>query len=282
MTRDAEIRARDYVAISVNNLDTEADPPNLSSLLRQVESCIASYSEPRNRPQVREQLARAGRESMERSEPGSDIQLLWANAFIAEARSEPGIKWLRGILDGTTTVTGLVVDFELRWRVIDTLATIGVADEDLIEAELRRDPTDEGQKAAASARAARPDARAKKAAWEAVVSDESVSVPMKRAIAGGFHREDPLDLLKSFVGPYFESLDEIWARYDSEAAIRIVEWMYPRVVFTQGVIDATDKALERDLPGPVRRALLENQDAVKRALRAQAFDSAGTDSRHGA
>jgi aminopeptidase N len=282
MTRDAEIRARDYVAISVNNLDTEADPPNLSSLLRQVESCIASYSEPRNRPQVREQLARVAKERMERSEPAGDIQLLWANAFIAAARSEPDIKWLLGVLDGTTTVAGLVVDFELRWRVIDTLATIGVADEDLIQAELVRDPTDEGQKEAASARAARPDARAKKAAWDAVVSDESVSVPMKRAIAAGFHREDQMDLLKAFVSPYFESLDAIWAKYDSEAGIRIVEWMYPRVVFTQDVVNATDKALKRDLPGPVRRALLENQDGIMRALRAQAFDSEGKDSRRGA
>jgi aminopeptidase N len=166
--------------------------------------------------------------------------------------------------------------------VIDTLATIGVADEDLIQSELKRDPTDEGQKEAASARAARPDARAKKAAWAAVVADESVSVPMKRAIAAGFHREDQISLLEDFVNPYFESLDEIWSRYDSEAAIWIVEWMYPRVVFTQDVVDATDTALERDLPGPVRRVLLENQDAIKRALRAQAFDSAGTGSRHGA
>jgi aminopeptidase N len=109
-----------------------------------------------------------------------------------------------------------------------------------------------------------------------------VSVPMKRAIAAGFHREDQMDLLKAFVKPYFDSLDEIWARYDSEAGIRIIDWMYPRVVFTRDVVNATDQALKRDLPGPVRRALLENQDAIKRALRAQAFDSAGTDSRRGA
>ena len=91
-----------------------------------------------------------------------------------------------------------------------------------------------------------------------------------------------MELLKAFVKPYFESLDEIWARYDSEGGIRIIGWMYPHVVFTQEVVDATDKALERDLPGPVRRALLESQDAIKRALRAQAFDSAETDSRRGA
>jgi aminopeptidase N len=91
-----------------------------------------------------------------------------------------------------------------------------------------------------------------------------------------------MDLPKSFVKPYFESLDAIWARYDSEPAIGIVRWMYPRAVFSQEVVEATDATLARDLPGPVRRALLEAQDAIKRALRAQAFDSAGTGSRRGA
>jgi hypothetical protein len=69
---------------------------------------------------------------------------------------------------------------------------------------------------------------------------------------------------------------------DSEEAINIAQWMYPRAVITQEVVDATDAALSRDLPGPLRRVLLESQDAIKRALRARAFDSAGTDSPHGA
>ncbi|MHB8380679.1 MAG: hypothetical protein ACYDB2_12355, partial [Acidimicrobiales bacterium] len=70
---------------------------------------------------------------------------------------------------------------------------------------------------------------------------------------------------------------------DSDAAVSIVEWMYPRGVITQDVVDATDVALARDdLPGPLRRSLLESQDGIKRALRAQAFDSAGTDSPRGA
>ncbi len=282
MARDAQLRARDYVAVSLDNVAGETDTATLESLIARVESCIASFSDPGHRPRVRELFARAAKARLEGAEPGSDIQLLWANAFIGSARAEPDIRWLRGLLDGMTKATGLVVDFEVRWKVVNILATIGVAGEDLIRAELARDPTDEGQKAAAAARVARPDAAAKQAAWEVVVSDESLSVPMKAAIAQGFHRVDQLDLLRAFVKPYFDSLDAIWAKYDSEAGIRIVRWMYPHVVFTREVIDATDKALERDLPGPVRRALLESQDAIKRALRAQAFDSAGTDSPRGA
>jgi hypothetical protein len=50
--------------------------------------------------------------------------------------------------------------------------------------------------------------------------------------------------------------------------------MYPRAVLTREVVDATDVALMRnDLPGPVRRSLLESQDGIKRALRAQDVDA---------
>ena len=74
----------------------------------------------------------------------------------------------------------------------------------------------------------------------------------------------------------------IWDSHDSEEAIDIVRMMYPHAVIAQDVIDETDAALARDLPGPLRRTLLESQDAIRRALRAQAFDSAGTDSPRGA
>jgi aminopeptidase N len=95
---------------------------------------------------------------------------------------------------------------------------------------------------------------------------------MKRAIAGGFHRTDQQDLLRAFVGRYFDSLTPTWESHDVDQAISIIEWMYPKAVLTQEVVDATDQALARDLPGPVRRSLLESQDAIKRALRAQSLD----------
>ncbi len=205
---------------------------------------MESYTAPSRRPTVRELFARAAHEHFGRAEPGGDTQLLWANTFIGEARLPADIEWVRGLLDGTTHAPGLTVDFNVRWRAVETLATIGVAGDDLIARELERDPTDHGQRRAAAARAARPLESAKQEAWRKVIHDRSTSLAMKRAIASGFHR----------VG-----------------------------VTTQEVVDATDAALaKKDLPAPLRRSLLESQDAIKRAMRAQAFDSAGTDSRRDA
>jgi aminopeptidase N len=283
MGRDAELRARDYVAISLAHIGPETDSSTLDSLVARVERAVDSFSEPSHRVDARELLARASKDHMSNARPGGDVQLLWAFTFINAARAMPDVEWVLGLLDATTRPEGLVVDLDVRWRAVTALATIGAAGEDLIAHELERDPTDEGRRRAAAARAALPEMSAKQRAWDAVVRGGVPSLQMKRAIAGTFHHVDQQELLKAFVQPYFDSLLPLWNANDSEVAVTIVAWMYPRAVLTQAVVDATDVALARDdLPGPLRRSLLESQDAIKRALRAQAFDSAGTDSLRGA
>jgi aminopeptidase N len=278
MARDADLRARDFIGLALANIEVETDPSTLSTLLARIDHAVESYSHPSHRSAARALLARAAHEHFSRAEPGSDTQLLWASTFIGAARLPDEVDWVRGLLDGSTQTRGLAVDFDIRWKAINTLATIGVAGEDVISGELARDPTDEGHKRAAAARAARPVAAAKKEAWDRVIHDRATSLAMKRAISSGFHRvgHDGLqqELLSAFVQPYFDSLMPVWESHDYEEAISIVKYMYPRAVLTREVVDATDVALMRnDLPGPVRRSLLESQDGIKRALRAQDVDA---------
>jgi aminopeptidase N len=282
MARDAELRAREYVAISLDNIPTETEASTLGSLIGRTERAVDSFTDPGNRPAARALLAGVARRHMDGSEPGGDVQLLWAGTFIRAARKLADVAWILGLLEGATRLDGLSIDFDLRWRAVNALATIGAGGDELIAQELERDATDEGQRQAAAARAALPLMAAKRAAWEAIVQDKATPFVMKRAIAGGFHRADQGPLLSAFVTPYFDSLVPVWESHDSEEAISITRWMYPHAVVTEEVVDATDAALAIDLPGPIRRVLLESQDAIKRALRAQAFDSAGTDGPRGA
>jgi aminopeptidase N len=170
----------------------------------------------------------------------------------------------------------LEIDFQVRWAAVNALATIGAAGEDLIAMELERDPTDQGQRQAAAARAAQPLAAAKHWAWQQVVLGDAPSFAVKRAISQGFHRVDQQDLLSAFVKPFFESLLPVWEANSSEEATWIARLMYPHAVITQQVVEATDTALAQDLPPPIRRTLLESQDGIRRALRAQASDHVGT------
>jgi aminopeptidase N len=274
MVRDAELSVRDYVDISIGNIDVETDAAMVESLLGRMLSAIAAYSAPSSRASLRSSLVHASRERLARIAPGSDLQLQWSNTLIRAARRPDEIAWVRGLLDGKTQPEGLEVDFAVRWRAVKALATVGAAGGDVIAAELERDPTDEGQRNAATARAARPDPAAKAEAWSAVTGDGTISHSMKRAFASGFHRADQEALLGAYVQPYFDRLLPIWTSHEIEEALLFTTAMYPAMVVTQDVVDVTDTWLERDLPGPIKRSLLESQDEIKRSLRAREFDQA--------
>jgi aminopeptidase N len=241
-------------------------------LISRAFAAFDKYADPAHRGSLREALARAAFDRLSRIAPGSDLQLHWTLTFIDAARKPADVAWVAGLLDGTTKPEGLTIDFAVRWAAVNALATIGAAGPEVIADELERDPTDIGRREAASASAARPVKEGKEQAWEAVTADERLSLATKRAIAAGFHRPDQELLLEGYVQPYFGTLLPFWESHDIDEALMFVRSMYPMTIITPEVVHLVDQYLQRDLPGPMRRALLEAQDGTKRALRARALD----------
>lgn len=272
MVRDAQLRVAEWVDILLGNIDVEADASIVGLLMSRTSSALDMYATATERTSLREALAAGAKQRLARLAPASDLQLLWTNAFIGAAHRAEDLEWIKGLLDGSTKLDGLNVDFAIRWNAVNALATLGAAGEELIAAELERDPTDQGRRAAALARAAQPLAQAKADAWAAVTGDD-LSLAMKRAVASGFHRADQEELMASYVEPYFDSILPAWDAKVIEEALEFIQSMYPRMVVAQKVLDVTDKWLEREtVPGPVRRSLLESQDDLRRALKARAFN----------
>jgi aminopeptidase N len=272
MVRNAELRAEEYVDISVRCIDIETDPAVFQTLIFRTFAALEEYASLAHRGRLREDVARAAFDRLKQIPSGSDLQLHWTYTFIDAARQSADLAWVAGLLDGKTRLDGLTVDFAVRWAAVTALATVGAAGSEVIADELERDPTDMGRRAAAAARAARPAPEAKAEAWEAVTNGR-VSLATKRAIADGFHRPDQESLLTAYVQPYFDMLLPFWESHDIDEALMYVRWMYPTTIITPEVVTLTDKWLARDLPGPARRSLLESQDEIKRALRTRAFDS---------
>ena len=273
MVRNSELSASEYVDTSLRSIDVETDPAMLQPLISRVFSAFERFAAPGHRAGLREALARVAFERLQQITPGSDLQLSWANAFIDAARKPQELAWVAGLLDGTTRMPGLVVDFAVRWAAVTALATVGAAGPEVIADELERDPTDIGRREAAAASAARPAKEAKEQAWEAMTLDDTLSLATRRAIAAGFHRPDQEALLSGYLQPYFGTLLPFWESHDIDEALLFVRAMYPVTIVTPEVVQLVDQYLERDLPGPMRRALLEAQDGTKRALRARAFDA---------
>jgi aminopeptidase N len=181
---------------------------------------------------------------------------------------------VRGLLDGSVSIDGLTVDTELRWHVIRSLAAAGVAGEDQIEAELERDPSDRGNRHAASARAARPSPQAKAEAWRLIVEDTAQPLALMDEVMTAFQQFEQEELLEPYAGRFFEALSGVWEARDLPEALAFGRKMYPHLIVRDETIEQTDRYLESGrVPTPIRRLLLEGKDGIRRAMTARRADA---------
>ncbi len=275
MTRDAELAAGRFVALVAQHAAAETDIGLLQTLLHDAETAIDRYADPAQRTALRALLAEEARGVLETAEPGGDTQLVWVRTYASTADAPGDLAFVQGLLDGTVELPGLAVDTELRWHLLTALVALGAAGEDAIEAEVQRDPTDIGARRAATAGAARPEARAKEEAWSALLSDRTLPLATMRALMAGFHQPGQDDVLRRYVDRYPDALGAVWAERDFEEALELTEGLYPSTVVDESVVTAADRALERDdVPSPAKRLISEARDGTLRALRARAADRA--------
>ena len=271
MLRDAELPARRYLDLVLNNIDGESDIGVVRDLLSNASSSVGVYGDPSNRDAARARVSAATKERMFAADPGSDFQLMYARFYTGSSRAPDDVEFIRGLLDGTTTVEGLAVDTDMRWQIVSSLARIGAAADDLVAAELQRDPTDQGERYAAQARAGMPTADAKARAWEQVTTDETISLAMMRAIIGGFQQADQEELREPYADRYFSELLGFWERRPLDLGLAFAGGMYPRI-YTDQTVRRTDELLARNLPPPIRRLVVEAKDETERVIRARATD----------
>ncbi|HEX9043436.1 MAG TPA: aminopeptidase N [Candidatus Limnocylindrales bacterium] len=277
MTRDAEMRARDYIALVLRDIEVERDSSVIGGLLDGVAASLRLYVAPENQDAAREVAAGSLLSLAESAVCGSDAQLQLIRAFARHASTAGQLDRVAALLDGSRGLDGLAVDADLRWELLTALAAAGRAAGDEIDAELRRDATAAGQRAAAGARAARSTPEAKREAWASVVGSDRLSNALQGSVIAGFGRVNRRLLLEPFVDPYFEAVEEIWATRTEHTARRIVIGLYPTQLASADLVARTDRLLERlaDRHPGLRRLMLENRDGAERTLRAQARDRTG-------
>ena len=272
MCRDAEMAARDYLRLVLSGIASVPEISVAQTLLMQVTTAVRRYTDPAWRETGIRELAEALRGLLERAGPGSDFQLAYAQAFARTAVTPDQLALLRGLLDGSGPVDGLVVDTDLRWTLLDRLVNRGLAGPQEIDAELAADATDEGERRAAACRAAIPAAGNKRATWEEIVSGKLPNATF-RAVLTGFFGDDQDELVQPYASRYFEVVGDVWREWKPDMAQWFVVHAYPHQAVSEATIAATDGYLARADPPPgLRRLLTENRDGVARALRCQQRD----------
>jgi aminopeptidase N len=282
MTREAEMKARDFVALVSGGVHAETEVGVLQRLLMQAQTALSSYADPEwARAQGWPALADRLLELARGAEGGSDHQLAYVNALCGSVLSTQHVAVLAALLDGDPAAQGLGgldVDTDLRWRIVTALAAAGEIDSDgmptpFIDAEAERDPTAAGRRYAAAAAAARPQAAVKEAAWQQVIEDDTLANITARSIIGGFVRPGQEKLLAPMRPKYFAAIGGVWQRRSSEVAQTVVIGLYPSWDISKAALDAADEFLaDPDVPPALRRLVLEGRAGVERALRAREFD----------
>ncbi|MFC9968064.1 aminopeptidase N [Nocardia ignorata] len=282
MTRQAEMKARDFVALVQRGIGAESEIGVVQRLLMQAATAISSYAEPgwaeqEGWPGFADRLLELARGA----EAGSDHQLAFVNALTGAELDTRHTDVLARLLDGDPAevgLGGLTVDTDLRWRVVTALAAAGRIDADglespVIDAELDRDPTAAGKRQAAAARAARPLAAVKEQAWNTVMGDDTVPNITARAIVGGFAPAGQGELLAPYVDRYFAEVPAVWERRSSEVAQTVVVGLYPHWAITEEAMAKADEFLAGDHPPALYRLVSEGRAGIERSLRAREFDA---------
>ena len=279
MTRDAELKARDFVALVISGVHAETEVGVAQRLLLQAQTALGSYADPEwaasnGWPAFGDALLDLARES----QPGSDHQLAYVNALCSSVLSRNHVAVLSTLLDNepaAVNLPGLVIDTDLRWRIVTALAASGDIDADgpatpFIDAEAAQDLTAAGKRNAAAASAARPQAAFKDAAWQQVIEDDTIANITTRSIVTGFVRPGQGQLLQPFRDRYFAAIAAVWERRSSEVAQTVVIGLYPSWDVSQAGLDAADAFLAGgDVPPALRRLVLEGRAGVERSLGAR-------------
>ena len=286
MTRDAEMRARDFVALVAGGVHAETEVGVAQRLLLQAQTALNAYADPawaagRGWPEFTDRLVDLARGA----DAGSDHQLAYVNALCTSVLGPDQLTLLADLLEcdpAKLGLRGLQIDTDLRWRIVAALAAGGRVDADglpspFIDAEAERDPTAAGRRHAAAASAARPQIAVKERAWREVIEDDTLPNITARSIISGFVQPGQAEILQPFTRRYFETIGAVWERRSSEVAQTVVVGLYPSWDVSDEGLAAADWFLGGlHVPPPLRRLVLEGRAGVERSLRARRHDGSGS------
>ncbi|CAN5571845.1 aminopeptidase N [soil metagenome] len=275
MTRDAEMRATDFVDLVLRGVARETDMNAVASVLRQAQSAVQLYSDPARRSELRERWEHGLRELLDAADSGSDHQLALVRAYAAAATSPEAQECLAGLLDGSQSLTKLSVDTDLRWTLVSALARTHRFAEAEIDAELKRDDTISGREQAAAARAMQPTPQAKERAWHDAIVRDDVPNETQRSIAMAFQIPGQDEVLEPYVDKYLEKAATLWEEKGTQRATSCLIFLFPRALVRRDILDRVDDWLASTQVNPAARRLVgEGRADLERALRAQERDAA--------
>jgi aminopeptidase N len=270
---DARLPAHQFVAAVRQHASLEPVSGLVELLLDRAEQAAWMFaSDPGGTQGPRARLAAWATDALPDLLAGSDLRRAVARVLAGTCLEPATVVAANAIVSGEAApdLEGFV---DLRWQLIVGLCRAGAAGEEVVAAALAADASDEGQRQAATARAAMPLAGAKADAWRFVITGQG-SLALRQAVLAGWASPGQQDLLENYCEPFFLALGPLWQDQGIEAGIAFTRAAFPRHGHSPELaLTLTDRALGDDrLPSPCRRLLAEEATRLRWAAAARALD----------
>ncbi len=266
MVRDGELPAADFLALVETHLPAEPVVAVVEAVLafgrlELADRCLP----PARRPAAIAALAEVCRRIL-RDATDAGLRLAAVRGLIQCSATGEELAVLREWLTDGRVPGGPDVDQELRWKALLQLSALGAAGEPEIAAELARDPSAAGCQGAARCGAALPDPAAKERAWQQLFSDGALSNHQLTATAEGFWQPANPEPTEGFVARYFAEIASAGVRGPT-VATALGRTLFPSHAATPATERAAEECLRGDLTPALRRALADQLDDLRRAVR---------------
>jgi len=207
----------------------------------------------------------AARSRVQTALPESGVQLAAMRALIS---SSTDAHLLRRWLNQDGLPDGVVVDLDLRWRLLARLATLGGVDRSELRGWLDQETTAEARVGHTRALASLPDEEAKEFAWDRFSGAAEASNYELEAAGLGMWHVGQEQLTAPYVARYFE---EVAGTVDLRSGWLLADaarCFFPRLAIQQSTVDRAERVLaDETLDRSLHRALVDETDNLSRDLR---------------
>ncbi len=273
MVRDGELPASRYVGVVARHLAQETDESLIPVVLAAARRALTLYAARSAGDRLESELAEACATALESAPPGSSAQLSWLRAFTAAAVTPEQLGLCRAMLEGRNLPEGVVLDLELRWRLVTALASRGAADSTEIDGMRKADPTSTGLIRALAARAAMPSAEVKDQVFKFLTEDPTATVEAALWAGRSFGGVRQDELLVPFIPRFFEAVDRLRDVRGIEYSRDFAYWFIPSLPPHPELLLAIRPLLAGDsLGGDLRRIYQEALEEAEMAARAREVD----------
>ena len=279
MLRDQKLKSSTYFDFVAHGLENEKDDGVLGFVLGRhgvIKGQYQLYLTKDQRAKLAPRFEEIIWKRIESSEAGSSLQMTFFDFYTAIAQTENSNTKLFEMLTKNLPPKGIVLDQDRRWSIIHNLSMNGHGKAlELASEELKKDPSTNGKKMELVARAAYPDAKAKKSLWNEFYKNKDLTYSSFKEAASRIHGPNHLELSMPYVDEYFRKVSQMdWASHDDIIDIYF-EQLFPGRLCSEQMVNLSAKKLKasKNLTSIAKRAWLEAQDELQRCVKVRAAES---------